>query len=106
MKDLTHAELEALEAEAAYYDQQAREQSQREAIRDEVLSSLTAEDLMKDCPKCQGYGWIDNPSWPDGPESLLCPECDGSRKILTPAGEAIAALCRHIYSSNEAARGK
>lgn len=47
-------------------------------------------ELEIKCPSCDGRG-----SFAEGEEPSICPRCEGSGFVPTPAGERILALVRH-----------
>jgi len=68
--------------------------------------------LQEPCKTCQGCGLVSSSAWkdwyaanprptdfttaPTEPEELWCIECEGSVKVLTEDGQAVAALINHI----------
>lgn len=62
---------------------------------------ITRLTLAAPCRHCDSVGMIRNPAWaawngevpyPEGPEEIPCPECDGVGLTLTEAGLAILQL--------------
>lgn len=55
-----------------------------EGARDDLLNAIKA--FCRDCPTCDGDGWIERPDRMIGESDDPCPTCDAFRTILKRFG--------------------